>query len=182
MTTTANDFEPSCVVCALDFEQPVSGVLDTAISIAARFDATLHLVHAWLPAVALSPEGGMLPGANELDALATNLGDRLESTAAAVRLRHARVTTGLVPGTPWREIVRYAEQHDADLIIAGTHGRSGIARLLEGSVAERVVRTSSIPVLVVPIHHVDDPTRSKERPVMETEIEAEKEDVWIPEA
>ncbi|MFB6198524.1 MAG: universal stress protein [Halobacteriaceae archaeon] len=60
-----------------------------------------------------------------------------------------RVETTLLTGTPSQEIVRYAENQDCDLIVMGTHGRGGIDRLLLGSVAERVVRASDVPVLTV---------------------------------
>jgi hypothetical protein len=49
------------------------------------------------------------------------------------------------------EIVRYADEHEIDLIVLGTHGRTGVSRALIGSVAERVVRTASCPVLTVPL-------------------------------
>ena len=52
-------------------------------------------------------------------------------------------------GTPAHEIVRYADARDVDLIVMGTHGRSGVAHLLMGSVAEQVVRTAPCPVLLV---------------------------------
>jgi len=169
--TMTSDFEPSCVVCALDFEQPVSGLLDTAISIAQRFDATLHLVHVWIPSVALTPEGGMIPATSELDAVATSLHEQLNDVAASVRHRHPRVVTKLVSGTPWREIVTYAEMYDCDLIVAGTHGRTGIARLVEGSVAERIVRASSVPVLVVPVHHAGEAVSAKSKPTDERDME-----------
>jgi len=165
------EFEPSCVVCALDFEQPVSGLLDTAISIAQRFDATLHLVHVWLPAVALTPEGGMIPATSELDAVAGTLREQLEALATSVRPRHPRVVAKLLPGTPWREIVGYAESHDCDLIVAGTHGRTGISRLMEGSVAERVVRASKIPVLIVPMPHDEGAVTGQKIPTNEDELE-----------
>jgi nucleotide-binding universal stress UspA family protein len=61
------------------------------------------------------------------------------------------ITRHLTEGKPHEEICRFAEQRDADIIVMGTHGRTGLARLLLGSVAERVVRTSNIPVLTVPI-------------------------------
>lgn len=172
MITTTRTFEPGCVVCALDFEQPVSGLLDTATSIAQRFDATLHLVHVWLPAVALSPEGGMLPISSELDSVAASLNENLESIASSVRRSHPRVETALLSGTPWREIVTYAEMHGCDLIVAGTHGRTGIARLVEGSVAERIVRASPVPVLVVPNQHETEPVRAKPLPTEEYEDDA----------
>jgi nucleotide-binding universal stress UspA family protein len=59
------------------------------------------------------------------------------------------VETVLADGSPSKEIVHHAENEDCDLIVMGTHGRGGIDRLLLGSVAERVVRSSRVPVLTV---------------------------------
>lgn len=53
-------------------------------------------------------------------------------------------------GAAHRQIVKYADEHDVDLIVMGTHGRSGIDHALIGSVAERTVRSSNVPVLTVP--------------------------------
>jgi nucleotide-binding universal stress UspA family protein len=61
------------------------------------------------------------------------------------------VETAVVEGKPSREIVRYAENEGCDLIVMGTHGRGGIDRLLLGSVAESVIRASSVPVTTVPV-------------------------------
>ncbi|WP_251343684.1 universal stress protein [Haloplanus halophilus] len=61
------------------------------------------------------------------------------------------VRTAVVEGKPSREIVNYAEDEDCDLVVMGTHGRGGIDRLLLGSVAESVIRASSIPVTTVPV-------------------------------
>jgi nucleotide-binding universal stress UspA family protein len=59
--------------------------------------------------------------------------------------------TRLTPeGTPTEEIIKTAEGWDADLIVMGTHGRTGLLHLLLGSIAEHVLRHSKIPVLVVP--------------------------------
>jgi nucleotide-binding universal stress UspA family protein len=52
-------------------------------------------------------------------------------------------------GTPSEEIVNYADEHEIDLIVMGTHGRTGVARVLLGSVAEKVVRKAPCPVLTV---------------------------------
>ncbi|QLG50038.1 universal stress protein [Natrinema halophilum] len=57
--------------------------------------------------------------------------------------------TELVVGKPAREIVSYAEEHDVDHIIIGSHGRSGLTRVLLGSVAETVVRRAPVPVTVM---------------------------------
>jgi nucleotide-binding universal stress UspA family protein len=60
-----------------------------------------------------------------------------------------RVITGVMFGSPARAIVDYARDYAIDLIVMGTHGRSGFAHLLLGSVTERVVRTAECPVLTV---------------------------------
>ena len=72
--------------------------------------------------------------------------ERVEEIAAATGIG---VETDVVDGSPSREIIRYAESNGCDLIVMGTHGRGGIDRLLLGSVAEKVVRGASIPVLTV---------------------------------
>lgn len=76
------------------------------------------------------------------------------------------VETAAVEGTPSREIVRYASEQSVDAVVMGTHGRGGIDRLLLGSVAERVVRASPVPVITVGL-----------RPTMATEDEPEREPV-----
>jgi nucleotide-binding universal stress UspA family protein len=66
------------------------------------------------------------------------------------------VETAVVEGKPSRKIVQYAEEMDCDLVVMGTHGRGGIDRLLLGSVAESVIRSSSIPVTTVPVGEESD--------------------------
>lgn len=144
-------FEPRRLVTALDLGEPIDDVLETAVSIAKRYDAELHLVHVWSPWVAMGIDGAMVPASGDVDLLAKSLEEQLTRAAATARREHVdRVETALLPGTPWEQIVIYAEQHEADLIVSGTHGRTGLERLLVGSVAERVVRESTVPVLVVP--------------------------------
>ncbi|PSQ08250.1 stress response protein [Halobacteriales archaeon QS_5_70_15] len=62
----------------------------------------------------------------------------------------------MLQGGPAREIAAYAERSGADLVVMGTHGRGGINRLLLGSVAERVVRSSPVPVLTVRVGGGDE--------------------------
>jgi len=67
-----------------------------------------------------------------------------------MRARGAQVTTLALSGAPWDQIVSAARKDPAiDLIVLGTHGRTGLARLLMGSTAEQVVRKASCPVLTV---------------------------------
>jgi nucleotide-binding universal stress UspA family protein len=61
------------------------------------------------------------------------------------------VKTHLVWGNPSREILKKARREKADLIVMGTHGRSGLPHMVMGSVAEKTVRRSGIPLLIVPL-------------------------------
>jgi len=85
------------------------------------------------------------------------LGERAEEQTAAL-FEHARevaaahdteVDTEQRVGTPGREIVEYAETHNVDRIVLGSHGRGAVEKLVLGSVAERVIRESPVPVTVV---------------------------------
>jgi len=66
-----------------------------------------------------------------------------------LREKNLKVKTYLVSGAPYREILKKTQLEKVDLIVMGTHGRTGVAHLLLGSVAERVVRLSPCPVLTV---------------------------------
>jgi len=59
------------------------------------------------------------------------------------------ITSNLYEGIPHVEIISAADENNANLIVMGTHGRTGLSHVLLGSVAERVIRTSSVPVLSV---------------------------------
>ncbi|WP_254532344.1 universal stress protein [Natrinema gelatinilyticum] len=72
-----------------------------------------------------------------------------DETWEIVRDPDLEFRTELVAGNPAREIVSYASDHDIDHIVVGSHGRSGLSRVLLGSVAEKVVRRSPVPVTVM---------------------------------
>ena len=74
----------------------------------------------------------------------------LAATAEALTGDGAPVETALAVGTPATAIVRYADEHQIDLIVMGTHGRTGVSRALLGSVVEAVVRRAPCLVLAVP--------------------------------
>jgi nucleotide-binding universal stress UspA family protein len=77
-----------------------------------------------------------------------------------------KLETRISFGEPFEEIVQEAEKSRVDLIVMGTHGRTGISRALIGSVAERVIRKSSLPVLTVPWKQiVSSSPRTKRRPL-----------------
>ena len=76
--------------------------------------------------------------------------DYLVKVADSLKGDGIAVETDIVHGRPAEEILDYATQNKVDLIVMSTHGRSGVSRWVFGSVAERVLRHSAIPVLIIP--------------------------------
>ncbi len=136
------------ILAPTDFGEPADRALEVAIEIASKFDASLTVFHvSGVPAFAYAfyaeglswPTGDMTKEATkELDALLQKVKERCPRAQAAV-----------VVGEPWQAILEAAKERGADLIVMGTHGRRGISRVLLGSVAEKVVRLSPVPVLTI---------------------------------
>jgi nucleotide-binding universal stress UspA family protein len=120
------------VLLATDFSAASEAAGQAARDLARQSGGTLHLVHVVRPVTA--------PGdaAEQLTRLATALGE-----GVAVR-------TALLSGHTAREIIAFARDKRVDLIVLGTHGRTGVSRAILGSVAENVVRLAPCPVLTVP--------------------------------
>lgn len=139
----------SNILCPIDFS-PLSDIaLEHASALARQFDATLHFIHVYEPVFADGYMEGMSP-APPAPADLEPIKQRLESLCPSgkgdvqIECRH-----DLIFGFPAGSLVGYAAANDIDLIVMGTHGRSGASRLLLGSVAEAVVRAASCPVLTV---------------------------------
>lgn len=75
--------------------------------------------------------------------------EHLQSLVERLEADGVRVTYHVRVGRPVDEILRFAGDHEADVIVMGTHGRVGLAHLIAGSVAERIVRSSPIPVMTI---------------------------------
>jgi len=136
------------IVVATDFGPAASAALEHALLIAKSFDATLTIVHCtWLPPYYYSAyaEGLAWP----TDELESKAKAALDEAAAGARAVHAKVDTVLVAGETWDRIGQVAKEKGADLVVVGTHGRKGLPRMFLGSVAEKIVRTSEVPVLTV---------------------------------
>lgn len=122
-------------------------IIDHAVSLARTHDATLHAVYVVNTA---SLKG--LPLESSWEGVSSALEKEGRTAIDGIERRvpdEIRLETTLIEGSPARDIVEYGTREDCDLIVMGTHGRSGFDRLLLGSVAERIVRTSPIPVLTI---------------------------------
>jgi nucleotide-binding universal stress UspA family protein len=129
-----------------------------ARDVAATYGADLHV----LSVVDSRP----LESAVHLDELRAERESMVHETHEALAPDDGLGTEVVRVGVPHEEVVTYVEEADVDLVVMGTHGRTGLGRVLLGSVAEMVVRTSPVPVLTVP----ED--ASRDQPVFETVLVA----------
>ena len=133
------------ILVPVDFSQDSEEAVRCAIGLAQQFQARLTLLHA-----IYVPEAAEVNLAAYLDKIQSE-SDQLMA-ACRKRVEDAGVTVDslVVRGVPSHRITETAQEQQADLIVMGTHGRTGLRHMLIGSVAERVVRHASCPVMVVP--------------------------------
>lgn len=140
---------PKTILVPTDFSEPARDALDYAVELAEKLDAKVHVMHAFeLPLVGF-PDGNMTITAEMATRITVAAQSALDDILTRYRPRRVGLVTSLVQGDPREAVLTKAEEIGADLIVMGTHGRRGIARALIGSVAESVVRTSSVPVLTL---------------------------------
>jgi nucleotide-binding universal stress UspA family protein len=133
------------ILVPVDFSPASERSLEKALQLARAFDARITLLHVWsLPAVAYA-EGLAWP----IDDLQQAAREALAGLLARTVKVHPDTDSVLLEGNEWRQILETVKSRGCDLVVMGTHGRRGLPRLLLGSVAERVVRLSSVPVLTV---------------------------------
>jgi nucleotide-binding universal stress UspA family protein len=139
------------ILHATDFSPASRAALARALDLARAQRAELLICHVMSPFVPMMGEGYLTPRMyEEIAASGRQAAQRqLDALVARARRAGARVRGLLVEGTPFEQIARVARGQKADLVVMGTHGRSGLGRLFLGSVAERVVATSTVPVLTV---------------------------------
>jgi nucleotide-binding universal stress UspA family protein len=144
------------ILCPIDFSAGSQTAMSVAVRLAWESDAELVLVHAWyVPPPSIPVEYAFPPETLEL--LREDAQRGLEAAVRDVAALGAkRVSSILLTGVPWRAIIDTLEDPTFDLVVIGTHGRTGVARILLGSVAEKVVRHASCPVLTV---HPDGESR-----------------------
>ncbi len=138
------------ILCAVDFAKHSSYIAKYARSIGEAFQSEIHIIYV-APTLSqyvgfqISPSsienfvGEIISGAEET--MEKFIGENFENSL--------QVTGKILTGYAAEEIIKYANENNIDLIVMGTHGRKGIDRILFGSVAEKVVKSSYIPVLTI---------------------------------
>ncbi|ELY47453.1 universal stress protein [Natronorubrum sulfidifaciens] len=141
------------ILVPTDGSDPATAAIKEAIELAAQNDAELHALYVVEPI----PLGGFSAGAEPASAEWSDVVEkqRDEGNAATAEIAELarehdlEVVEAIEHGKPNVQILEYADEHDIDAIVMGTHGRSGADRLVLGSVTEKVVRKSEVPVLTV---------------------------------
>ncbi len=137
------------LLCPVDFSDVSDNAFQVATDLAVILKADLHVMHVFqMPASAL-PEGVYEVPDGVEDKIKDNLSKRLGEFVKNNSTSEINITTGLYEGFPHVEIINSADETNADMIVMGTHGRTGFSQVLLGSVAERVVRLAPCPVVTV---------------------------------
>ena len=153
------------ILCPTDFSAGANQAMRMAVQLAASSNAELVVAHVWYtPAFAFSNEVVLAP--EFVQQMADEAQQGLDAAVREPSALLGRPVAGrMLTGVPWLEIVSLLEDEGFDLCVIGTHGRTGLSRVLLGSVAEKVVRRSPCSVLAVrpstdvkPFRHVLVPT------------------------
>jgi universal stress protein A len=139
------------ILLATDFSAASRPAFRRALDLAKANSAALWITHVAVPPVPISPNGYVLPRVyDEMDAaIRADASKHLRRLLVLAQKAGVRGRTLLLRGAPSEALARAARGRHADLMVLGTHGRTGVARFLVGSVASRVVATAPCPVLTV---------------------------------
>jgi nucleotide-binding universal stress UspA family protein len=146
---------PQNVLVATDFGEPASAAFDYARDLARAFGGRLHVLHVAEDlgaTAAVGPLTGMDLGRRQRE-LEIDARDRLRNLLDDELRSAATETVVMTSNRPATAILRYARDANVDLIVLGTHGRSGFSEFFMGSVAQEVVRRAPCPVLTLRASH-----------------------------
>jgi nucleotide-binding universal stress UspA family protein len=132
----------------IDFSPYAEQALDYAIALAKQLQAHMTLLHVIQPPLIAGADMGVWPSPTFLEELEAAVTSDMEGYLARVTAAGLEGEIVVVHGVPFQEILHAAKERHVDLIIMGTHGRTGLTHVLLGSVAEKVVRLAPCPVLI----------------------------------
>ena len=137
------------ILCPTDFSDASQHALQYAMDFAVKLGASVEVLHVYQLPIYAFPDGAVIPRAELTTEILNAAQEHVERIVEKLKGSGVEVSSKLVEGVPHSEIEREAAAVGADLVVMGTHGRTGLSHMLLGSVAERVLRTSKVPVLTV---------------------------------
>ena len=140
------------ILCPTDFSENSEHALKYALALATLSQAKLQLFHVVEPISYPRSTELFEPVLDEVELtmkMEAAYQKQLEDQVTALKEEYSKITGKLVTGNTFLEIIQVARDDAVDMIVMGTHGRTGLAHVLIGSVAERVVREAPCPVLTV---------------------------------
>lgn len=139
------------ILCPVDFSESSDHAMRYALAFSETYQAELIFVHVMDYATLDMPDYPSVIefSANIIEQMKEIFEKRLEELTEIEKKEYENISSRLVSGTPFYEIINLAKEEKVDLIVIGTHGRTGLAHVLMGSVAEKVVRKAPCPVLTV---------------------------------
>lgn len=148
--TTTTVTEIRRILCPVDFSEFSTSVLAYAAAFAKLFGSEITVLHVFAAAVPPASSATYPAWLLQVPDARKSIADELHLLLAPLSSAGVTVRTQIAEGNAAAEIVRHAAEHDVDLVVMGTHGRSGFDRLTLGSVAEKVLRKTPCPVLTIP--------------------------------
>jgi len=162
------------ILCPIDFSVPSATSLRYAAIIAKRLDARLHAIYVNDPMLVAAAAVAL----NDRELVNVALAELRAFVAAAVPAAAAAISCSVETGDPARLIAAAAQRLKCDLVVMGTHGLSGVDKLLIGSTTERMLRRTTVPVLAVPPAAAsagDNPPRSWPGPAILAPVDLREE-------
>jgi nucleotide-binding universal stress UspA family protein len=147
-------FEVRRILVPVDFSECSMAALEQALFLARRFDASVDVIHVWQPVRPVWTVSYPFDVGHECLTIfeQTEAGQHMKEFLARAEQELPRARGRLESGDPYRTILQVAEDDGYDLLVMGTHGRTGMSHLLLGSLAEAVVRRAPCPVMTIRAH------------------------------
>jgi nucleotide-binding universal stress UspA family protein len=138
------------ILVPTDFSENAQHAVDYATELAKKCSAKLHLLHTPVVPTYLLMDLSYSPGPEAVTRILNDAQEALDRQARSLAGSGVEHFAVIREGTIHEVIRDYAKEHDVDLVVVGTHGRSGVSKLMYGSVTERVIKTVHTPIIVIP--------------------------------
>jgi nucleotide-binding universal stress UspA family protein len=138
------------ILVPTDFSENAELAVNYAIALAKQCSAKLHLLHTPVVPTYLLMDLSYSPGPEAVTRILNDAQEALDRQAQMITAAGVEHFTAIREGTVHEVIRDYAKEHDVDLVVVGTHGRTGVSKLMYGSITERVIKTVHTPIIIIP--------------------------------